>query len=260
VHPTLFHIGGLTVASYPFFQVLAFTVAALVILFLARRQGLPLNETAAFLLFGIAAAAAGGKLYVWIEAIIEGLAHGRPLSSVLGPIPSGHSYYGGLMAVIPFSFWYLRRFHLPLWKTADLLAVGTALGYAIARIGCFLAGCCYGTPSTLPWAVNFPGHSSAVHPTQLYEAAANILNFLVLGFVLKRKKFDGQVIALDAMINSGARFLIEFFRGDPGRTFLFPRRPLPASLTITHLFGALGFAAGLIAWRILRKHPLAHER
>jgi phosphatidylglycerol:prolipoprotein diacylglycerol transferase len=250
VHPTLFPIGGFVFKSYQVFQVLAFAAACTAILRLARRERLPMTETAAFLLFGIAVAAAGGKLYIWIEKIIAGLHEGQALDAAFWPIPGGHSFYGSLLAVIPFTLWYARRFRLPLWKTADLLAVGTALGYAIARLGCFLAGCCYGRPSALPWAIQFPDLPGPVHPTQLYEAAAGLFNFGVLGAVLKRRKFAGQVIALDMMINSGARFIIEFWRGDPGRAFLFPGSPLMSGLTVTHALSALGFAAGVVLWRL----------
>ena len=108
---------------------------------------------------------------------------------------------------------------------------GIALGQSIGRLGCFAAGCCYGKPTHSFLGVTFTNPYSnqtvgvplwiPLHPTQLYEAAANLVIFAILWLKLKRKKFDGQVFILYLTLYSVVRFTIEFFRGDPDRGFLF---------------------------------------
>ena len=103
---------------------------------------------------------------------------------------SGGVFYGGLLGAFPVAWWYARRHGLPPWRTADVLAPGVALGQAIGRLGCFAAGCCYGRPADVPWAVTFRDVYATrtvgtpldmpLHPTQLYESLAASLIFFVL--------------------------------------------------------------------------------
>jgi phosphatidylglycerol:prolipoprotein diacylglycerol transferase len=93
-------------------------------------------------------------------------------------------------------------------------------------MGCFLAGCCYGKETSLPWAVVFKNPDSLarlnvpLHPTQLYDAANGLILFFFLSWVEKRKTYDGQIFWLFLLLYAMTRFLIEIFRGDP-RGFLF---------------------------------------
>jgi phosphatidylglycerol:prolipoprotein diacylglycerol transferase len=118
----------------------------------------------------------------------------------------------------------MKRYKLPWWKTADACAPGIAIGNFFGRQGCFAAGCCWGKPTTLPWGVKFTelGHQitgvptdAHLHPTQLYESFAMLLVFVVLLWLHKRKRFDGQVILAYAVLYSVIRFAIEFVRDDP---------------------------------------------
>jgi phosphatidylglycerol:prolipoprotein diacylglycerol transferase len=105
------------------------------------------------------------------------------------------------------------------------------LGQSIGRLGCFAAGCCFGKPATVAWAVTFRDLYAAravgtpidtpLHPTQLYESFATFLIFLALLAIAKRKTFDGQVALSYVLLYSVARFLIEFFRGDVARGSVF---------------------------------------
>ena len=246
----VFHFGTHAVSLYNFVHFLAFCVSILLILIFAKWEKLPLKETATYLLFGVFVAVAGSKAY----GLIENAVRGRPLFSgaaeSLLNLPSGSSFYGALLAGIFFSLWYLKHFRLPLWKIADIAAAGTVFGFAVARLGCFLSGCCYGRPSSLPWAVAFPELSGPVHPTQLYESALNFAIFLFLLRLLKRKRFDGQVLAADAILNSAARFVIEYFRGDPGRGYFFQGASPLSSLSVPQALALLGVAAGVTVYWI----------
>jgi prolipoprotein diacylglyceryltransferase len=104
---------------------------------------------------------------------------------------------------------------------ADAAAVATATGLGIGRVGCFLAGCCHGAPSALPWAVHFPeSHVSggvAVHPTQLYDVGAAVIAVIVWRLVHGRQRQPGTAaIATTATMLLG-RFITEFARGDADR-------------------------------------------
>ena len=98
---------------------------------------------------------------------------------------SGGVFYGGLILAVVVALWYIRRIGLPLWTTCDVFAPGIALGHVVGRFGCFFAGCCYGKPTSVPWAITFTDPFAAanvgtpldvpLHPTQLYEAGAEAL-------------------------------------------------------------------------------------
>jgi phosphatidylglycerol:prolipoprotein diacylglycerol transferase len=122
---------------------------------------------------------------------------------------------------------YLKLKHLNIWKTADLIAPGVALGHAVGRIGCFFAGCCYGKECDLPIAVKFTNPDSLaplgvyLHPTQLYSVFSNLVLFFILSGLQKRKKFNGMVFLSYIMLYSLFRSIIEFFRGDFRGNFFF---------------------------------------
>ncbi|SVE26539.1 uncharacterized protein METZ01_LOCUS479393, partial [marine metagenome] len=70
-------------------------------------------------------------------------------------LKSGGVYYGGLLLAVPVAWWYIFNYQLPFWTTCDLFAPGIALGQAVGRMGCLLAGCCYGQTTEVPWGITF---------------------------------------------------------------------------------------------------------
>lgn len=145
----------------------------------------------------------------------------------------GLAYYGGFIFASAFGLWYARRHRMGMWKVADLYAPWIAFGLALTRVGCFLNGCCHGQPTTLPWGVRFPIGGAAyrqqvedgliapeaeplpVHPAQLYLAGLNLVVFLVLHFIVRRRKrFDGQVFAWLLIGKAVFRSLVELVRAD----------------------------------------------
>ena len=146
----------------------------------------------------------------------------------------------------------------------DLSAVGAALGLGIARIGCFLSGCCFGCPTRLPWGVHFPMGSPAyteqlrrgllthgaqtslaVHPVQLYASAFGIALCLVLFKLYRRRPRAGQVAAAFFGLYALFRFLVEFLRCDTVRGVY-------AGLS-TSQYIALATAAAAAGWIKYRK-------
>jgi phosphatidylglycerol:prolipoprotein diacylglycerol transferase len=114
---------------------------------------------------------------------------------------------------------------LPLWTTCDVFAPGIALGHVVGRFGCFFAGCCYGRPTSVPWAITFRDPFANVnvgtplnvplHPTQLYEAGAEALILFALLFVERKgRPYPGRTFWLYILLYAVSRFIIEFYRGD----------------------------------------------
>jgi phosphatidylglycerol:prolipoprotein diacylglycerol transferase len=120
---------------------------------------------------------------------------------------------------------------MQVWVVCDVFAPGIALGHVIGRVGCFLAGCCYGRPTDVPWAVRFTDPFAAanvgtplhvdLHPTQLYEAGAELLILgLLLGTERMGRPFPGRTFWSYMFVYGVSRFIIEMYRGDP-RGFVF---------------------------------------
>ncbi|MBI4864447.1 MAG: prolipoprotein diacylglyceryl transferase, partial [Candidatus Riflebacteria bacterium] len=130
---------------------------------------------------------------------------------------SSPAFYGALVGGC-FAFWaYCRwRRHDP-WALFDMMAPGLALGIFFGRIGCFCGGCCWGTPSDLPWACTFPHAVPRIprHPVQLYEAIACLWCFFVLSHLLDRPHRRGSIFLGLGLMYASIRFVTEFLRGDP---------------------------------------------
>src|SRR5262249_33545801 len=127
---------------------------------------------------------------------------------------------------VPVAVWYFKRVGLPLWTTCDVFAPGIALGHIIGRFGCFFAGCCFGKPTTVPWAITFTDPAAAanvgtplnvpLHPTQLYEAGAEALILLILLVTESRgRRFPGRTFWLYMLLYAISRDVIEMYPGDP---------------------------------------------
>jgi phosphatidylglycerol---prolipoprotein diacylglyceryl transferase len=152
----------------------------------------------------------------------------------------GLAYYGGFLGASAGAWFLLKRDRFPFWKAADLAGVAVPLGLAFGRMGCLLAGCCFGAECDLPWALSFPPRSPAseeqwkthlldhasmwshpVHPTQIYESAASLaIAALCLFVVQPRKRYDGQVFAVFLALYAVARCLLEILRRDDRGGFL----------------------------------------
>jgi phosphatidylglycerol:prolipoprotein diacylglycerol transferase len=143
---------------------------------------------------------------------------GQPWWEIFMVQHGGLVFYGGLIGASLSLIIFIRRRNLPLWKLADVLAPSIPLGQAFGRLGCLMNGCCYGAPTTLPWAIHFPAdhptRGAGVHPTQLYESFLSLGLYFLLERLYRRKKFDGEVFAAYLMAYAMLRSFVEMFRGD----------------------------------------------
>lgn len=230
MHPILAQAGPITIYTYG----ILVTVGVILGLWYARRQaaraGLPAREIWNLGVYMIFGALIVSKLWLVLSDWSYFSANPRDVFS-LTMVQSAGTFYGGLLGAILTAVVYVRWQRLPLLPVLDIAAAALPLSHAIGRLGCFAAGCCFGKPTTLPWGVTFtdeeaqrlagtPLHTS-LHPTQLYEAAAEFLNFLLLIWIGARQKFPGQILGAYFMLYGVERGVIEFFRDDPGRTMMF---------------------------------------
>ena len=169
----------------------------------------------------------------------------------------GLTYYGGLIGA-SVTAWYVLKFdRFPFWKAADMAGFAIPIGLGFGRMGCLLAGCCFGSRTDSAWALSFPPHSPAseaqfklkelassgvtslpVHPTQIYEAIACLMIAAIcLLYVHGRKRYDGQVFAVFLGLYAIARFSLEFLRADD--------RGGIASLSTSQLIGVVMVAVAI---------------
>jgi len=256
--PRLFQVGGFSQSAYGVLVALAFLVALTVIARLARRAGLNSDVIVNLgILCGISAMV-GAKVLMYLVDIPYYIRNPGEIFS-MSSLRAGGIFYGGLIAALIAAALYMRRHHLPALLTADIFAPGIALGHGIGRLGCFAAGCCWGVPTNLPWGVTFTNPLShelvgvpldiKLHPTQLYESAAEFLIFGILYWRIRHRHEPGAIISLYLILYSTARFLVEFVRDHPGEPNPFGG-PLNTSQWISLILAALGAAYFLLRTRV----------
>lgn len=229
--PRLFTVGHLfTLHTYGLLVALGLLVGIWMAGRFARRVGVDPDHLWNLGVYMALAGLLGAKVFlVFSEWSYYSGNLGRIFS--LETLHAGGVWYGGLIFAILVGGLYSWHYHLNFISLADAYAPGIALGHAFGRLGCFSAGCCWGRPAEVAWAVTFtdPYANQVVgvplgiplHPTQLYEAAAELIIFFLLVLLWRRRSFSGQIFAAYLMLYSVARFIIEFFRGDPRGAYYF---------------------------------------
>jgi len=215
--PDLISIGPFTIHTYGFFVALGFAVGVWTALKGGKTQRVPPQQVMDMAFVMIVFAIVGSRLFYVLINFSYYKAH--PLD-IFKLWQGGLVFSGGLVATAAAMVWYLRHHHLSFWSTGDLWAPSLALGQAIGRIGCFMAGCCYGRPTDSVCSVVFTHPKSLaplnipLYPTQLFEAFSGFLIFLILIFLHGKRKFEGQVFLWYLILHSTARLFVERFRGD----------------------------------------------
>jgi phosphatidylglycerol:prolipoprotein diacylglycerol transferase len=124
----------------------------------------------------------------------------------------GFSILGTVLAVLIFLPWYCVKNNIPLILMLDLCGLYAPLVHAVARVGCWSAGCCAGIFSALPWAIR-DGQGNLIHPTQLYSSCCFFVGFLITRAIAK-KYYRGSVIATYLVIVGAERFMVDWWRSD----------------------------------------------
>jgi phosphatidylglycerol:prolipoprotein diacylglycerol transferase len=228
--PRLLELGPVTVYTYGVLLAAAYLLGLKLAMVRARSRGLDANRVLDLGIYIIISALVGAKLLLLVTDFRTFTTNPRELLTLAR---SGGVFYGGLILAVTVALWYIRKVGLPLWTTCDVFAPGIALGHVIGRFGCFFAGCCYGKPTKMPWGITFTDPFAAanvgtplgipLHPTELYEAGAELLILAVL-LITERKgrPFSGRTFWLYMLLYAISRFIIEIFRGDErGTVFMF---------------------------------------
>jgi len=219
---TIPHFGTITIYTYGVLLAAAYLLGLQLALTRAKARGLDSTKVMDLGIYIIISALVGAKLLLLVTDFQTFKSNPAELFNLLR---EGGVFYGGLIVAVLVALWYIRRVGLPLWTTCDVFAPGIALGHVIGRLGCFFAGCCFGRPTNVPWAITFTNPFAAanvgtplnvpLHPTQLYEAGAELLILIFLLVTEKKgRMFAGRTFWLYMLLYAITRYVIEFYRGD----------------------------------------------
>ncbi len=220
--PRLFQIGSFSLPTYGALVAIAFLTALWLTTKFAKEHGVNSEKVVNLGVYCALVGMLGAKIMM-IALDPEYRVHPGEIFT-RETLQSAGIFYGGFIAALLFAYFYMRRQRLAVLPTADLFAPGVAIGHGIGRLGCFAAGCCWGKPTSLPWAVTFTSKDTTtgvplgvpLHPTQLYEALAEGIICLILIWRLKRGHQDGQIIGLYLLLYGMVRFAVEFLRVHDG--------------------------------------------
>lgn len=172
----------------------------------------------------IIAALVGGKILFFLE---DPGFYFSPLSNMLHNFRTGFVFYGSLLFVTPSVIWFFHRHKLPVMPMLDIVAVTGLIIHIFGRMGCFLAGCCYGKETNGSIYIEFTDAASVapllqhLHPTQLYSVALLLFILVILLMFKRHKRFEGQLFFIYIMMYAIGRGVIEIFRGDISRGYVF---------------------------------------
>lgn len=223
MHPVLFEIGGITIYTYGFFIAIGVISGVAYMAIRGKKEvGLTFDQANNLFLAIFISALVGGKVFLFFENPSGYMEAPRRLFT-----GSGFVFYGSFLFAVPTMLWYFKKNKLPTYQMLDIMAITTCLVHMFGRIGCFMAGCCYGKPTESFFAVVFTNPAcqanpldTPLFPTQLMEAGFILLVMLFLLFIRSRKQFNGQLFLLYLMLYAIGRFGLEYFRGDTARGFV----------------------------------------
>ncbi|RLB96186.1 MAG: prolipoprotein diacylglyceryl transferase [Deltaproteobacteria bacterium] len=250
MHPILFHIGPFALHSYGVFVAMAFLSAMGLALREAGRVGEDPEKILDLFFYVLVAAIAGSRI---LYVVVNWPTFEQDPVEIVRIWHGGLVFYGGFIGAFIAAWWYIRSKKLSFLKTADILAPSIAFGQFVGRIGCFCAGCCYGKPSNLPWAVVFTDPESLaprgipLHPTQLYSSLNGLLIFALLVGLRRIKSFDGQLFWSYVLLYAVTRSIIEIFRGDPRGMFF------GGAISTSQLFGSIMAAVAIVMLIVLKR-------
>jgi len=213
VRPILFQIWRIPVFSYGFLLACAFVVGTILGVREARRRGIDPDKVIDLALYVCIAGIIGSRV---LFVLLDIPTYFQDPIKIINLRDGGLSFQGGLASAVLVGIWFCRREKINPWVMADVAAPLIPLGYALARVGCLLNGCCYGLPTDLPWALAArAGDETLRHPTQLYAAVLSLVIFAILFRLRNHKKFAGYLMFLYVGLYSISRFIVEIFRDVP---------------------------------------------
>lgn len=223
MYPILFNIGSLSVYTYGAFVALGIFCGLLLLEKQARLRGLNADVVGSFAFWVIVAAIIGARIG-WVVQYWP--MYKDNWFAIINVREGGLAFHGGLIGAIIVGCYYVYRYRLSLAKLADAASLPLCLGYVIGRWGCFFNGCCWGTPTTLPWGVYTRFAEGLRHPVQLYDSLITLGLFGFIAWRSKSSKFGGQLFLETLMGFAVVRFAVEFFRDSPPLNSIFNQTQL----------------------------------
>ena len=246
MHNDLLTIGNLTIHGYGLMIAIGIIAAYAMAEYRAKKKKLENKYIFPLLIWGVVIGFVCAKLLYWITILDEIIQDPK----ILLDLSDGFVVYGGIIGGIAAGAVYCRVKNIRFWEYLDLVVPSIALAQGFGRLGCLLAGCCYGVEAKHGFGMIFPADSFApsgvpLVPTQLYSSIFDFLHFAVLCLVAKKSRVSGTVSACYLIIYSVGRFIIEFFRGDLIRGEV---GALSTSQFISIFVGIFGVV--LLIWRL----------
>ncbi len=212
INPVLLELGPLQVRWYGVMWALSFLFVYWYVRRSARRNIIRMtdNDVDWLMVWLVAGVIIGARLFevlVWEPAYY----FANP-GEIIAIWHGGLSFHGGLLGGLVAGYLFARKRKINFLELCDICIIPIALGQALGRIGNFINGELYGRIADVPWAVKFPGAEGYRHPSQLYEAAYNVVIFLVLLSIGQKRMARGSLFALFLILYSVFRFITEYFR------------------------------------------------
>lgn len=220
--PVLFHLGPLSLHSYGLLIAIGTLLGTLYLKKEGKKGfGLTADQVTNLVILLFAAAFIGGKLFLALES----------KTFQLKDIFSGNGFvfYGSFIMAVPVLLLFFRKHHVPILPMLDIMAIVTCIVHGFGRLGCFMAGCCYGEPTHSSWGIAFSDPTSSaqplntlLHPTQLYEATFIFgIGLLLVWMKKKGLRFHGQLFLCYLLLYAIGRSVLENYRGDYERGYVF---------------------------------------
>jgi phosphatidylglycerol---prolipoprotein diacylglyceryl transferase len=258
MHPRLLTTPVYTLRTFGVLLAAAYVTAYWWMMREGRRERLDVDRLGSLGVWAIVGAIVGARVLMIVRSFSEYVAAPSELLSPSLLVAAGDFYGGFIGALIMSAIFFRRNPQLPFWKAADVCAPAIALGQAIGRIGCLMAGDDFGRVTTVPWAITFTDPDAAsiggaplgvpLHPVQLYESIVCLILFVVLVRLIRRKRFDGEVILAYTFLYAVARFVLEFYRGDADRGFV-----LGGLLSTSQFIAVILAPAAIVLWILKRR-------
>jgi phosphatidylglycerol:prolipoprotein diacylglycerol transferase len=221
---------GRPLSMYAIFCIIGIALAILAGTYRSKITGMPKNDVLDVMLLSVIGLLVGGKIFYILSVIpilwdYRQIIAGQP-GILKALFNGGFVFFGALFGAVGVVYIYCRKYKLNPMAMLDTAAPGIPIAHAFGRLGCLSAGCCYGRAYNGPFALVFPEGGAApayiaLFPVQPAESALNLILFLTLMLIGRRKRRDGFIFGLYILCYSIIRFILEFFRGDIERGVFF---------------------------------------
>ena len=215
--PVLLELWGLKIYGYGLMIALGIISSVLLLNKRAKERGYNEDNILDMTIIAVVSGILGGKL-LYIITDLEAIM--KEPSNIIKNFGEGFVIYGAIIGGALGAYVYCKRKKWQVLEVFDLITPSLPLAQGFGRIGCLLAGCCYGSETDVPWAIVFKESLFApnnvhLHPTQIYSSVFNFILAIFLIWYDKGNKIKGRTFSMYLILYSLGRFLIEFLRDDP---------------------------------------------